>query len=398
MHLIAEGDLWKGGVQFTRFQTPKGFRDLSPDDVKKYLFVEKSFRETFELWGYREVRTSTVDYFDIIRGGAGEGFADSIFKVQDSDGRLLSMRGEVTTQIARMLVSKARDEGRLFYITNCIRFVEVKSLSQREFWQAGAELVGGREAEADAEVIALSLGALESIGIREASVDVGNVELFKRVAERFGIGEFDALKRAVASKSLGDLKRVTPDEKAQEAFSYIMTKRGGPDVVTELSRMVGGATEGYADYFEELFGLLKTYGCADKVRVDLSTLREEMKYYNGTVFEIFLGGLGVPIGGGGRYDAMMKEFGLVDTRATGFAMSVDLCVKALEASGFDFEGSRVPTTILYCDGFRDKAIRLACEMRRKGSVCTVERYNGQREGIAVGREIVDLKTGKRCAP
>jgi len=360
--------------------------------------VENRFRETFELWGYREVRTSTVDYFDIIRGGAGEGFADSIFKVQDSDGRLLSMRGEVTTQIARMLVSKARSEGRLFYITNCIRFMEAKPLSQREFWQAGAELVGGREAEADAEVIALSLGALESVGIREARVDLGNVELFRRVAERFGIGDFDALRRAVASKSLGDLKRVTPDEGAQEALSCIMTRRGGPEVVRELSGMVGEGFDGYADYFDELFGLLKTYGCADRVRVDLSTLREEMKYYNGTVFEIFLGGLGVPIGGGGRYDSMMKEFGLGDTRATGFAMSVDLCVKALEASGLGLEGPRASTAVLYCDGFRDKAIRLACEMRRKGIICTVERYSGQGEGIAVGREIVDLRTGRRYAP
>jgi ATP phosphoribosyltransferase regulatory subunit len=338
-----------------------------------------------------------VDYFDIIRGGAGEGFADSIFKVQDGDGRLLSMRGEVTTQIARMLVSKARNEGRLFYITNCIRFLGTKSMSQREFWQAGAELVGGREAEADAEVIALSLSALESVGIREASIDVGNVELFKTVAERFGISEFEDLKRAVASKSLGDLKKVTPDKRAQETFSHIMTRRGGPEVVRELSRMVGEGFDGYVNYFDELFGLLKTYGCADRVRVDLSTLRE-MKYYNGTVFEIFLGGLGVPIGGGGRYDTMMKEFGLEDTRATGFAMSVDLCVKALEASGFNFEGSRASTMILYYDGFRDKAIRLAREMRRKGIICTVEGYNGQGEGIAVGREIIDLKTGKRYAP
>jgi len=339
-----------------------------------------------------------VDYFDIIRGGAGEGFADSIFKVQDSDGRLLSMRGEVTTQIARMLVSKARNEGRLFYITNCIRFIGTKSMSQREFWQAGAELVGGREVEADAEVIALTLSALESVGIMEASIDVGNVELFRRAAERFGIGELEALKRAVASKSLGDLKKVTTDKRAQETFSYIMMKRGGPEVVMELSQMVGKGVDGYADYFKELFGLLKTYGCADRVRVDLSTLREQMKYYNGTVFEVFLDGLGVPIGGGGRYDAMMKEFGLGDTRATGFAMSVDLCVKALEGEGFNFEGERAPTAILYCDGFRDKAIRLACEMRKKGSICTVEKYNGQSEGIAVGREIVDLKTGKKYVP
>jgi histidyl-tRNA synthetase len=338
-----------------------------------------------------------MDYFDIIRGGAGEGFADSIFKVQDGDGRLLSMRGEVTTQIARMLVSKAKSEGRLFYITNCIRFLETKTLSQREFWQAGAELVGGNEVEADAEVIALLLSSLESLGIREASIDIGNVELFKRVAKSFGISEFDALRRAVASKSFGDLKKVMPDEKALETFSYMMTKRGGPEVIRDLSKMVGGGIDGYREYFEELFGLLRNYGCANRVRVDLSTLREEMKYYNGTVFEVFLGSLGVPIGGGGRYDAMMKEFGLGETRATGFAVSVDLCVKALEASGFNLnlKGSRIPTKIFYRDRFRDKAICLACKMRKKGMICTVEKYNNQNDGIAVGQEIIDLKTGRK---
>lgn len=340
-----------------------------------------------------------MDYFDIIRGGAGEGFADSIFKVQDSDGKLLSMRGEVTTQIARMLASKTRSEGKLFYITNCIRFLETKPLSQREFWQAGAELVGGDEVEADAEVIALLLNSLESLGIKEASIDLGNVELFRRVARSFEISEFDALKRAVASKSFGDLKKVMPNERALKVFEYMMTKRGGPEVIRNLSKMVGGGIDEYKEYFEELFGLLKNYGCADRVRVDLSTLREEMKYYNGTVFEVFLSGLGVPIGGGGRYDAMMKEFGLRETKATGFAVSVDLCVKALEASKFnlDFQGSRISTKILYRKGFRDKAIRLASRMRKKGMICTMEKYNNQNDGIAVGQEIIDLKTGSRYA-
>jgi ATP phosphoribosyltransferase regulatory subunit len=178
-----------------------------------------------------------------------------------------------------------------------------------------------------------------------------------------------------------------------------MTKRGGPEVIRDLSKMVGGGIDEYKDYFEELFRLLKSYGCADRVRVDLSTLREEMKYYNGTVFEVFLGGLGVPIGGGGRYDAMMKEFGLKNTRATGFAVSVDLCVKALEISKFilNFKGSKISTMIFYQEGFRDKAIRLASRIRRKGMICTVEKYNNQNDGIAVGKEIINLKTGSRCA-
>jgi ATP phosphoribosyltransferase regulatory subunit len=309
------------------------------------------------------------------------------------------MRGEVTTQIARMLASKAKSEEKLFYITNCIRFLETKPLSEREFWQAGAELIGGDEVESDAEIIALLLNSLKSLGIKEASIDLGNIELFRRVARILKIGDLKALKKAVVSKSFSDLQKVMPNQRALKVFEYMMTKRGGPEIIRDLSKMLGSGIDEFKDYFEELFRLLKSHGCVDRVRVDLSTLREEMKYYNGTVFEVFLGGVGVPIGGGGRYDAMMKEFGLENTRATGFAVSVDLCVKALEASKFKlhFKESKISTRILYREGFCDKAIRLASRIRRKGMICSVEKYNNQNDGIVVGQEIIDLKTGGRFA-
>jgi ATP phosphoribosyltransferase regulatory subunit len=347
------------------------------------------------MWGYREVRTSMVDYFDIIRGEAGDGFADSIFKVQDGDGKLLSVRGEVTTQVARMLASKAKNEGRIFYIANCIRFLEAKTLSQREFWQAGTELVGGREAEADAEILALTLRSLETLGLKEASVDVGNVELFRVLSERFRIGAIEPLRKALASKSKGDLSNVTTDQKALDALSFIMERRGGPEVLRELSEIVGGL-EKYTSYFDELYRLLEAYGCAGRVSIDLTTLRE-MKYYNGTVFDVFVSGVGVPVGGGGRYDTMMKEFGLDNTRATGFAVSIDLCVRALDAAGFDFDGAKGATRILYKDDFAEKAIFFASELRRKGLTCTVDAYGNEMDGILVGREITDIRTGRKIS-
>jgi len=344
-------------------------------------------------WGYREVRTSTIDYFDIIRGGIGEGFADSIFKLQDSDGKLLSLRGEVTTQIARMLASSARNEGRLFYIANCLRFLEPKTLSQREYWQAGAELMGGEEVASDAEAISLILSALSGFGLKDAHIDIGSVRLFKALAERFGVSDYEKLTKAVMSKSSEDLKTAVPDPVAREVFSFVMSKRGGPDVVEELANLIGGGFEEECRYFKELFTLLDVYGCADRVSVDLSTLRE-LKYYTGTVFEIFLGGFGIPIGGGGRYDAMMKEFGLENTTATGFAVSVDMCVKAIEAEGFDFNSTAYPLRIFYKDGFREKAVQLAMELRIKGEPCTVDSYGGEKEGILVGELTIDIARGK----
>ncbi|MCX8182646.1 MAG: ATP phosphoribosyltransferase regulatory subunit [Candidatus Methanomethyliaceae archaeon] len=350
--------------------------------------MEDRFRQTFELWGYKEVRTSTIEYFDIIRGGAGEPFADSIFKFQDGDGKLLSLRGEVTTQIARMLASRACSEGRLFYIENCIRFLSPKAYSQREFWQAGAELVGEGGVEADGEVVALALECLERAGLVGAKVDLGSIPVFRKTVEQFNITNYEGLRRAISAKSMGDLREVTTDKRAIEVFAYMMEERGGPDVLTRLSEMgVRGLNEDVR-YFEELFDVIKAYGYSRNVRIDLSTLRE-MKYYNGVVFEIFLEGVGIPIGGGGRYDAMMKEFGM-DVSAAGFAVSVDLLVRVVE--GLSVRRSS-PLQVYYIEGYREKAIGLARRLRDKGKPCTVSRYRGEKEGILVGETIIEMNGG-----
>lgn len=302
------------------------------------------------------------------------------------------MRGEVTTQIARMLASKAVDERRFSYITNCIRFQEMRSLSQREFWQAGAEFIGGSEVEGDAEAIALALSSLEAMGIRDVYVDIGNAGLFRVLANGLGVEDLEGLKRAMASKSLAGLKGTVREGKALEIFSSLIRRRGGVEVIMELSEGMEG-TERYVDYFKELFRRLEAYGFNRRISIDLTTLRE-MDYYNGTVFDIYVGGVGVPIGGGGRYDTMMEEFGMGSTKATGFAVSVDLCVRALDSMGFNYDGSLRPLRILFSEGYADKAICIAGELREREIPCAIDAYGGESEGVLVGKEVTDLATGK----
>ncbi len=361
---------------------------MGPEEARAYLLVEGRFREILRKWGYKEVRTSTLDYFDIIRGGAGEGFTDSIFKVQDYDGRLLSLRGEVTTQIARMLASKAKDEGRLCYITNCIRYLESRNLSLREYWQAGAELIGGERISADAEAVALALEMLDSVGIR-ASVDLGSMGVIRKLMERYGIRDYKGLAGAIASKSIDGLRKVTSDSEALEAFTLLMTKRGGAELIERISDEAGCLKE-ECEYFRSLYRALEAYGCSSRVFVDLSTIRE-MDYYNDLVFEIFTPGMGLPIGGGGRYDAMMKGFG-IDTTATGFALSIDLCIKAL--GGADWGKNNDMLRVYYQDGHLEKAIALVRSMRGKGKCCTLDAYRGERSGILVGERTFILESGE----
>lgn len=302
------------------------------------------------------------------------------------------MRGEVTTQVARMLASKAMAEARVFYIANCIRFQEMRSISQREFWQAGAELIGGPEVEGDAEAIALSLSSLEAVGITDAYVDVGNVGLFEQIARNLGVGDVEGLRRAIASRSLANLKGIVKDGKALKVLSSLMRKRGGVEVVEELVEGIEGAVN-YIGYFKDLFKRLDAYGLRGRVIVDLTTLRE-MGYYNATVFDIYVGGVGVPIGGGGRYDTMMEEFGMGGAKATGFAVSVDLCVRALDIRGHSYGGATRAQRIFYRDGYADRAIRMATELRRRGIPCTTAPYNGEGEGILVAEGVTDLATGR----
>ncbi len=205
---------WKEGIYFTRFQTPRGFRDIAPDEVRKYTFVEGRLRDIYAKWGYSEVRTSMMDYYDIIRGGAGEGFADALFKFQDADGKLMSLRGEVTTQIARMLATSLK-ERRLFYISNCLKYTEDRALTGRESWQAGAELIGGDTVASDAESIALRVNALDALGLRGARVDIGSVEAFRALMSTYGIEDCERVTRSVIAKSADDLRNATDDKEAQ---------------------------------------------------------------------------------------------------------------------------------------------------------------------------------------
>lgn len=278
-----------------------------------------------------------------------------------------------------MMATRLCSENRVYYIENCIRFLSPKEIGLREFWQAGAELFGKGEAEEDGEIISMAIECLEKLGIK-ANIDIGSISIFRKIANRFKIEDLDYLRKNISSKSLVAVKEIINDEKALEVFTNMVEKRGGIEVIERIVNL--GIEEIYEDlkYFEKLFEIIEAYGYKDRIIVDLSTLRE-LKYYNGIVFEIFIEGIGIPIGGGGRYDEMMKEFGL-SIGATGFAINLDLVVKALEGTIIKKE----PTRIYYKEGFLKKAVNLARELRNGGVKCIIAPFKGESDGIILGEE------------
>lgn len=351
---------------------PQGLRDILPTEAIERDVVERSLRESFEVWGYEPVETPAFEYYETLATEAGEGMRQVMFKFLDCAGQLLALRPEVTTPIARMVASRFADElppYRLFYLANVFREEKPQRGQQREFRQAGIELVGSRSEVADAEVVALMIEALIKLGLRDFRVGLGQIEIFKGALEIRDLPEESAerLKNAVASGDLVALEEIARaiglDAVSRDKLVAISKLRGGEEVLLEAEKLVAGeASRSALDSLGEVYRLLKGYGVGRFVLLDLGIIRN-FDYYTGIIFEAYAEGVGFPVGGGGRYDNLLAEFG-VQLPAAGFALGVERLHIALA------EQNRLPVVeetkgMLFWQADPSRALRIARQLREK---------------------------------
>jgi ATP phosphoribosyltransferase regulatory subunit len=323
-------------------QLPKGARLYLPDEAAHKRLVEQRLLGVFRRWGYREVVTPAYEYFDVLSRGTDHDLQERMFKmVERESGRLLALRADVTPQIARIVATRMRDEPkplRLAYVTNVFRYDEPQVGRYREFYQAGVELVGLPNPEGDAEMIAMSVEGLRSLGLAEFQIDVGQADFFRGVVEDLGVDETSAheLRSALGRKDQSSLERLVGELRAPSAVTELLlalpTLYGRGDVLDRAERMVKSPrSEAALANLAEVYRLLRAYGLADSVLLDLGEVRG-FDYYSGVHFEAYVSGLGAPLVGGGRYDQMLARFGY-DCPATGFAVEVGRALLAMDSQG-----------------------------------------------------------------
>jgi len=323
-------------------QLPKGVKIYLPDEAATKRVVEERLLGVFRRWGYREVVTPTYEYFDVLSKGTDHELQEGMFKMVDREsGRLLALRADITPQIARIVATRLRDEPkplRLGYVTNVFRFDEPQVGRYREFYQAGVELVGLPNPEGDAEMIAMTVEGLRALGLAEFQIDVGQTGFFRGILEDLGADAETArgLRSALARKDVSSLERRVAGLGAPAAVTELLLALpalyGRGDVLDRAEALVKNArSEAALANLAEVYRLLRLYGLADSVLLDLGEVRG-FDYYSGVHFEAYVSGLGAPLVGGGRYDQMLAHFGY-DCPATGFAFEVGRALLALESQG-----------------------------------------------------------------
>ena len=166
-------------------------------------------RAVFAGWGYTQVITPTYEHYDVLLRGYGANQEADLYRVLDREGAVLALRPDITTQVARLAGAKLADEPRplrFSYFTNVFRYDEPQAGRQREFFQAGVELIGAPTAQAEAEVIEICVECLLASGLRDFQLNLGHMGIFRGIVGGADLrpGQVSSLRRAIDRKDGSD--------------------------------------------------------------------------------------------------------------------------------------------------------------------------------------------------
>ena len=367
---------------------PKGLNDLLPGEVLKRRLLENRISKIFTQWGYQEIITPTFEFYEILAKGAGSMMEKEMIKFFDREGNIIAFRPEMTTSISRVASTKMQLEpkpSRLCYMGNVFRYDD-KVGNQREFCQAGVELIGVNSKEADAEVIALAVESLKNSGLRKFFIDIGHVNLFNGIMQSIKVEEKrkQEIKETILNKNFVLLEKILSfsDIKDEEKDNILKmpTLRGREEVLEEAEKMIGNKLSISAlKEIKGTYSLLRDYGLEEYILIDLGIIRD-FDYYTGIIFEGYTDYLGFPVCGGGRYDNLCLKFG-ENLPSTGFAIGLEKLIMALEREDINSLNLERPEQyLLYYQNKEDnfkKALVVAKDLRKKGLI--VELEVGKRE-------------------
>lgn len=378
-------------------QRPRGTRDFLPEESWRRSAARKAMQDVLERWGYQEICTPTFEHLELFTVKSGPSVVEEIYCFKDKGGRDIALRPELTAPVMRMYVSELQNAPkpqRLYYFGNCFRYERPQRGRFREFWQLGAELIGGAKPDSEAEVIALADQMLRMINVR-GDIHVGYLGLIRSILDKIGGEHRAAVMRMIDKKEREALKEYLADIGADHLglLELIGLKgMGALDRAVEISRDLGrveakeasssgveAVAEGVSskegrtssrtsrkvgaelklDEFQEMIGLLEAYGVS--AEIDFEIVRG-LEYYSGTVFEIYAEGLGAQrqICGGGTYE-LASLFGGAEISSTGFGLGFDRIMEIVE---LDVK-KRAPVVIVYTPDVKAEAVKIAKDLRQK---------------------------------
>ena len=357
--------------------TPDGTQDTLIDETKAIRRIQKSIMEVFESFGYGELKTPAFEFYDVFEGDIDQ---EQMLKFFDAQGRILVLRPDITTPMARLYANKLAGDlpQRVCYSGNAYRNRKMNAgLKLTEFTQSGVELVNAGGSEADAEVIAVCIKALLAAGLDDFLIEIGQVEFFKEIMKQSGLSEEKAEQIRVLidqKNTLGvyeTLSEISMDEELKQVINDLPQMFGDISIIEKVERLnVSEKAKAALANLKEVYEILEDFGLSQYISIDLGMVKG-LDYYTGIIFKGYTRGLGFHVCGGGRYDKLIGKFG-AEAPATGVAIGIEMLLSALYRQGKIKDTFQIDTLVCYADGFRKEAFSLAEQLRGSGKVVEMQ--------------------------
>ena len=319
---------------------PAGMRYYIGAEARLRRQVEDVAMSVFEAWNYEEVITPSVDYYDLFEQGMGQREAQRGFRFTDNDGRLLALRPDVTSSVARMAATLLAERSRPLRFCYAAPVFRQQTQShaewRRENTQLGCELIGVGGKPADLEVLRLAAEILSRLNLQSRyCITINNVDIFNGVAAHLNLepAAREQLRRLIDTRETAELQRFLQscnDDEAR-AFSQPTQLTGKRDVLRAArSRITNARSTAALDSLEDLWTEIAAHGLESAFEIDLGDV-SSLDYYTGLSLKIFVHGAGSSVGRGGRYDGLTGSFGRAEP-AVGFVLNLDALTEVLARS------------------------------------------------------------------
>lgn len=322
---------------------PQGVQTFLPADAERRSVLTDRLFAVLKGWSYREVVLPLYDFFEVFAEGSGPALVDKTLRFVDSQGKVVALRSDFTPLVAKLVATRlAHVSGplRLCYRGDVVRLEPPRAGAQADFGQVGAELIGVNGLAGDIEILAVAADALDAAGVGEFVIAVAHAGVFQALVDEAKLPRdaVEAIKRAVDRKdpvaldaALARSGTAIPPWVAA-ALRSLPARVGGPaEVDRAASELPLPRVHAALDGLRDLVLAYRSAGLPGRVVVDLGEVRG-VDYYTGMKFNVYAAGLGVPLGGGGRYDTLLGRFGL-ERAAVGFSLSVDRVLHHLASNG-----------------------------------------------------------------
>ncbi len=347
--------------------TPEGTSDLLFNGCLARRAVENKLSELFKGFGYSEVVTPGIEFYDLFSGSSRNFRQENMYKLTDSKGRLIVLRPDSTIPIARLASTRlkyAQLPLRLFY-NQCI--YENNSLLKGrsdETVQSGIELIGGVNTKrADYEALSMAAESLAEFDKEKFRLEIGHIGYFKELVAHLDVDERvrEEIRLLISAKNypaLNDLLDEVGDNHITNALKHLPRLFGGVEVFDKAAELfTDERIDKILGYLKEVYHRLSSLGYDGKLSVDLGIV-SHADYYTGIVFKGYISGVGQSVLKGGRYDGLLAEFG-DPCPAVGFGVNCDAVANYLRKNNLAPELKKPDCIVFGEKGYVVEAIAYA---------------------------------------